>query len=167
MWGYSKGKCAKQAILILTNLLLVTPQRPVGLMRKALSPPFFWTPLAMNAENRILSLFPLPYILGLPKGSIYLHVHILWRCPDMQHSETRVENLFTIMRHSHAAIPEAEDCLASFTRRSRSLWDDAAGAPISARFYWKETEWIWADRYPGNSSRIYSTSGKAGPFSLY
>lgn len=130
-------------------------------------PPFFWTPLAMNAENRILSLFPLPYILGLPKGSIYLHVHILWRCPDMQHSETRVENLFTIMRHSHAAIPEAEDCLASFTRRSRSLWDDAAGAPISARFYWKETEWIWADRYPGNSSRIYSTSGKAGPFSLY
>lgn len=68
MWWYSNSKFAKHAILILTNLLLVTPQRPVGLMRKAL----FWTPLTENAESRILSLFPLPNILDLLKGSNYL-----------------------------------------------------------------------------------------------
>lgn len=103
----------------------------------------------------------------LKEAIIYLRVHILWSCPDMQHAETCVENLFTVMRHNHALISKGEDYLTSFTRRSCSLWDDAVGAPISARFYWKETGWIWTDRYPGNTSRIYSTSRKVGPFGLY
>lgn len=103
----------------------------------------------------------------LKEAIIYLRVHILWSCPDRQHAETCAENLFTVMRHNHALIPEGEDCLTSFTRRSHSLWDDAFGAPTSARFYWKEIEWIWTDRHPGNSSRIHSTSGKVGSFGLY
>lgn len=168
MWWYSKSKCAKQAVLILKNLLLVTPQRPYGFDEKGPFSPFF-----EHLLQRIQKVGFFPYShsqtfwIYLKDAIIYVHVHILWSCPDMQHAETHAENLFTVMRHNHALIPEGEDSLTSFTRRSCSLWDDTVGAPISARFYWKETEWIWTDRYLRNSSRIYSSSGKVGPFSLY
>lgn len=83
IWWYSKCNCAKLAILILTNLFLLTPQRPTGLLRKAFFFWFFKHLLLRTKQVREFSYSHSPILwFYLKEAIVYLYPRILWNCPN-------------------------------------------------------------------------------------